>query len=198
MLETILGIVSAVGTVATTGNAVVELMDKIKKYLSKEDVEGMVSGQAGQPIHYASPPMTAFKPQMPNPYGHGNQWLPSLQALAQQHGNPWVPEATQPLLGINLTGIWVPPGNPYDQTFIRQYGPYLNVIAGVAGTPTVFAEGLFDPTHGVIHVVGRNMNGAPFEARGQLLPNWLLQGWMMTIGQFGQPVQAPYIMGKVA
>jgi hypothetical protein len=41
------------------------------------------------------------------------------------------------------------------------------------------------------------MTGAPFEARGQLLPNWLLQGWMMTIGPFGQ-VQAPYIMGKVA
>jgi hypothetical protein len=198
MLEMILGIVSAVGTVATTGNTVVDLMDKVKKYLSKEDAQKMLSGQVGQPAAHASPPMATFQPQMPNPYGHGNQWLPNLQSVAVQHGNPWVPAATQSLLGIDLTGIWVPPGNPYDQTFIRQFGPYLNVIAGVAGTPTVFAEGLFDPTHGVIHVVGRNTNGAPFESRGQLLPNWVLQGWMMTIGPLGQPLQAPYIMGKVA
>ena len=202
MLETILGIVSAVGTVATTGKSVLEFISKIKKSLSKEDSEVMFSGPAGQPtgqpIPFASPPMVPFQPQMHNPYGHGNQWIPGLQAVAQQHGNPWVPEATQPLLGVSLTGIWAPPGNPLDQTFIRQYGPYLNVIAGIAGIPTVFAEGLFDPTHGVIHVVGQNVSGAPFEARGQLLPNWFLQGWMTTIGPLGQPVQAPLFIGKVA
>jgi hypothetical protein len=194
----ILEIVSTIDSVATTGNKVVELLNNVKKLLSSSNAQGMTTVKNDQQMNAAFPPMTAFNSQMSNPYGQGNQWLPNLLALAQQHGNSWVPETTQPLLGIDLTGVWTPPFNLYDQTFIRQYGPSVNFVSGIGGTPTAFGEGLFDPIHRIVHVVGRNMYGWPIESRGQLLPNWMIQGMMTWVNQFGQPIQTPYIMSRIA
>jgi hypothetical protein len=198
MLETILAIVSGVGTVATTANTVVDLIQKVK---------GLMRGTESTPevwrptpeilARWHPPPMQPFHQSVPDPFGGGRQWVPQLQNLAGQFGNPWVPMSTQSLLGINMTGIWAPPMNPFDQTYIRQFGPYLNMIAGIGGVPTLYAEGLLDPTQAVIHAVGRYVTGAPMEARAQLLPNWILQGMMMTLGPFGQPVQLPIWMTKV-
>lgn len=198
MLETILTIVSGVGTVATTANAVIELLQKAKRYLSQAEAAPEMLQPTREIFARWSPrPMQPFQPRVPDQFHGGRQWLPELQNLAGQFGNPWVPTRTQDFLGIDLTGIWSPPMNLMDQTYIRQFGPYLNVIAGVGGMPTLYAEGLLNPVNAVVHVIGRYVNGAPMEARAQLLPNWILQGVLITIGPFGQPVQVPTVMAKV-
>lgn len=198
MLETILAIVSGVGTVATTANAVVELIQKVKGLLSEaESAPEMLKPTPEIHARWSPPSMQPFYPKMPDPFGGGGQWLPELQNLAGQFGNPWVATRTQGLLGIDLTGIWSPPMNPIDQTYIRQFGPYLNLIAGVGGMPTLYAEGLLNPVYAIVHVVGRYVTGAPMESRVQLLPNWTLQGVMMTLGPFGQPAQVPILLAKM-
>jgi hypothetical protein len=94
MIDAILGIVSAVGTVANTATSVLELVDKVKKSIRTTDVDGKISAQTQQPIPNALPRMNPFNPQMTNPYGNGNQWLPDLHSMAQQHGNAWVRTTT--------------------------------------------------------------------------------------------------------
>jgi hypothetical protein len=120
------------------------------------------------------------------------------QSVAAQNGNPWVAQRTQGLLGIDLTGVWIAPLNPADQTYIRQFGTYINFVGGIGGIPTAFGEGLFDLSHLIIHLVGRNPMGAPFEIRSQLLPNWVIQGLGLTMEPFMQWVQIPITMAKVA
>jgi hypothetical protein len=88
--------------------------------------------------------------------------------------------------------------NPFDQTYIRQSGPYLNLIAGVGGIPGLYAEGLFDPTSRIVRAVGRYTTGAPMEAQAELSPDWTLQGWLSTYGAFGQPVSGPIFMARMA
>lgn len=190
-MTNIMEILSNLGQAANTASAVLDFVQKMKKLL-KED-ESALTNFSG----LKTQPMQPFRSSAPDPYSGGNQWLSQLRNLAGQHGDSWVPTRTQGLLGIDLTGIWSPPINPFDQTYVRQFGPYINVIAGVSGMPTLYAEGLFDPTHGVIHVVGRYVNGAPMEARAQLLPNWTIQGVITTLGLFGQPVQVPFLLVKV-
>lgn len=170
-------------------------------------------GMVGQPVHSASadpaPPsapattaqpagMEPFRPQIQDPYAGGNQWLPAIQKVAAQFGNPWAPTQTQGLAGIDLTGIWCPPGNPMDQTYIRQFGPYLNLIAGIVGMQTAVGEGLFDPVHRSVYIIGVYFNGARVEVRSQLLPNWTMRGVMIVPGPLGFPVQAPHLAVKVA
>lgn len=198
-MESILEVVSAIGDVAKTGNEVVSLLNNVKKLLKNDNPAGVNPVPQGQTVNANIPAMAAFNAQMSNPYAQGNQWLPNLQAIASQNGNAWVPAETQPLLGINLTGVWVIPAIMNYQVFFRQYGPYLNIVGVYGGMPVVFAEGLFDPTHSIIHLIGQNTYyGVSFETRGQLFPNWTVQGTMSWMNQFGQPTQMPYFMQKVA
>ncbi|MGH9962896.1 MAG: hypothetical protein ACREBC_38230, partial [Pyrinomonadaceae bacterium] len=99
------------------------------------------------------------RPRISDTFAGGRQWLPELQDLGAQFGNPWVPGHTQGLPGIDLTGIWSDLQYPSVQTYIRQFGAYLNVIAGIGDVPAVFGEGLFDPSHSVVHVIGQNRAG---------------------------------------
>lgn len=198
-LDSILDIVSAIGDVAKTGNEVLDLINNVKKSLKNNDPAGLSTAQPELTANHGIPNMAAFNAQMVNPYGQGNQWLPNLQAVASQNGDPWVPAQTQPLLGIDLTGVWVIPSIPNYLVFFRQYGPYLNIVGVYAGMPVVFAEGLFDPTHRILHLIGQNTYyGVAFETRGQLFPNWTVQGTMSWMNQFGQPMYMPYFMQKVA
>jgi len=198
-LESLLKIVSAIGDVAKTGNEVVSLINNVKKSLKNDNPTGLNTVQPGRTMNYNVPGMATFNSSMTNPYGHGNQWLPNLQAVASQNGNAWVPAETQPLLGIDLTGVWIIPSIMNYHVFFRQYGPYLNIVGVFAGMPVVFAEGLFDPTHRIIHLIGQNTYyGVSFETRGELFPNWTVQGTMSWMNEFGQPTQMPYFMQKVA
>jgi hypothetical protein len=113
-----------------------------------------------------------------------------------------VPAQTQGVSGVDLTGLWIPPANPIEQTYVRQFGVYLNLITGMGltmgGMPVLYSEGLFDPVHMVVHVVGRFVTGAPLEARAQLFPSWTLQGMFVQLGPFGLPMNQPLILAKVA
>lgn len=142
--------------------------------------------------------MEPFRPQIADPYAGGNQWLPAIQQVAAQFGNSWVPTQTQGLGGVDLTGIWCPPGNPMDQTYIRQFGPYLNLVAGIMGMQTAVGEGLYDPEHRSVYIIGVYFNGARVEVRSQLLPNWTMRGVMIVPGPMGFPVKMPHIAVKVA
>lgn len=142
--------------------------------------------------------MQPFRAQMQDPYAGGAQWLPEIQKVAAQFGNSWVPTQTQGLAGIDLTGIWCPPGNPMDQTYVRQFGPYLNLVAGIMGMQTAVGEGLFDPVHRSVYIIGVYYNGARVEVRSQLLPNWTMRGVMIVPGPMGFPVQMPHLAVKVA
>jgi hypothetical protein len=198
MLETILAVASGVGTLATSTNSVIEVIQKLKGLLKKaEHTPQALQATPEVYARWSPPPMQPFQPRVQDPFAGGNQWIPQLQSVAGQFGNPWVPTQTYGLLGVDLTGLWSPPMNMYDQTYIRQFGPYLNVIAGVGGMPTLYAEGVFDPSHSAIHVVGSYVNGAPMEGHAQLYPNWVLYGVMTTIGPFGQPMQVPTNMVKI-
>ena len=197
MIETILGVVAGVGTVASSANSIISLVQKIKGMLSKETSSSSQENMAFFSSQNSSVQMQAFQSQMQDPFAGGNQWIPELQNMACQFGSSWIPQQTQGIQGINLTGIWSPPMNPYDQTYIRQYGPYINIIAGIGGNPTLYAEGLFNPMQGILHVVGKNMIGQPVEAKTQVFPNWTMQGIIITMNPFGQPMQYPLMMAKV-
>lgn len=213
MLEEIFGLISNIGEVAQAAGNVIDVVQKVKGLMQENNQASAMFGQMppfGQPIPSGQPspsmpsfsptmpPMMPFQPQMQDPFQGGNQWLPQLSQIAQQFGNGWVPQQTQSLMGINLTGVWCPPMNFYDQTYIRQYGPYINIIAGVNGMPTVYAEGVFNPSNRMVVVVGKNMQGAMIQSQCQLLPNWVLQGSIAVASPWGMPMQYPIYMNKMA
>lgn len=186
-------IVADIGTAARTTKDFVDAIQAVKGLLPQ-------AGSAPQtaPSGMASQHMQPFHAQMPDSYAGGNQWLPRLQDVAAQHGNAWVPSGTQGFLGINLTGIWGHPQNLNDQTYVRQFGPYLNVIAGIGGMPTFVGEGLFDPMNNIMQVLGVSIDNVVWDLRAQVFPNWTLQGVMTAQSLFGQIVQRPIAMMKLA
>jgi hypothetical protein len=196
MIEDILQIVQGVGTVASTAKDVIALIQETKKLLKASTQTPLQSAPPPHPGNTMT--MQAFHAQMPDPYQGGTQWIPQLQNLAQHTGNSWVPPQTEGILGINLTGIWCPPGNFMDQTYIRQYGTYLNLIAGIGGTPTLYGEGLLNPQNGALFFVGRNLMGASTSFQGQLFPQWIIQGSLQVQNFFGIAVPLPILIGKIA
>lgn len=191
--DKIMSIVSDIGEVAETTKDVVGAIEAVKGLMPK-------AGSAPQvpPTGIPSPHMQPFHPQISDTLAGGRQWLPELQNLAAQHGNAWVPRNTQGFLGVDLTGIWGHPQMLHEQTYIRQFGPYLNVIAGINGVPTFLAEGLFDPKHNVIHVLGLCVGGVPCELRAQIFADWTLRGVLIRHEPTGQVVQRPLGMVKLA
>lgn len=146
----------------------------------------------------APPPMQPFQPQQADPFHGGAGWLPQLQNLAQQQGDAWVPRQTQGLQGVDLTGIWTPPMAPFEQDYIRQYGPYLNFISGIGSVPFCFAEGVVNPENWFVRLVGRYQTGAPVEVHARLFPDWSLQGTIYSVGMFNFPTAAPLFLRKIA
>jgi hypothetical protein len=185
--------VSGVGKLAVTTKEVANAIHAVKDLLAQAE-----SIPATPPSNMTPPPLQPFHPQISDPFAGGREWLPELQNLAGQLGNSWVPPRTQGLFGIDLTGIWSPPLNFSDQTYLRQFGPYLNFIAGIGGLPLGFGEGLFDPSTCVMHILGRGIAGVPMDMHGQFFPNWTIQGTMRTQGSFGQLIQLPTLMMKIA
>ncbi len=195
MLEEILGLLSGVGEAVGTANQVLELVNQVKNIMqNSQTTPNVFQGIPGQ----FTPQMQHFQAKMADPFQGQNPWLPQLQQVAQQFGNSWVPNQTYGLMGIDLTGLWCPPMNSYDQTYIRQYGPYLNIIAGVGGNPTLYGEGIFYPQQSMIQVVARSVQGFLVEARGQLFPNWTIQGILVAPNMWGMPTQMPLFIAKVA
>ncbi len=184
MIDNILSIISSVGTVAKTGRDVVGLIKDVKDLLSKQPIKEE-SFNAKQHIQ-----MNSFQSQIDDPYNGGAQWVDSLHSITSQSGNSWIPKQTRGFAGIDLTGIWGTPSNPYDQTYIRQYGPYLNIIAGICGTPTVYAEGIFNPQNGAIEFTGINFEGMQVTAQLTLLPQWTIKGTMSVQTLFNIPIHA--------
>ncbi len=181
----------AVGDLRDRGQ-VIEMVQEVKQVFQR----ATDPAQAAAAPPAAAMPMQSFQATMTDPYEGGSQWLPQIQQVAAQQGSSWVPQQTQGFAGIDLTGVWVPPGNMWEQDYVRQFGPYLNMITGVGSMPTGYSEGLFDPASGIIRLAGQYANGSPLEAALQLFPNWTLQGWVSGIGPFG-PMTTPVFLTKV-
>ena len=199
MFEELLGMLSGVGEAMDTANQILDVVHKVKDIMQASQTnpnaaQGMPNNFPGQ----FTPQMQQFQAKQSDPFQGGQQWLPQLQQVASQFGNSWVPTQTYSFMGVDLTGLWSPPMNPYDQTYIRQYGPYLNVIAGVGGNPTLYGEGIFYPQQSMIHIVARSVQGFIVEARGQLFPNWTIQGVLIGPNMWGMPSQMPLFIAKIA
>jgi hypothetical protein len=190
----IMSVISAVGTAATTGNALLDMISKVKGLLKTESPHNLMAPLPDPRVNWAPPPMQQFQPREHDPYSGGGQWLPQVRAVAVQQGNPWVPPSTAGFLGIDLTGVWAPPGNPLDLAYLRQFGPYLNLIAGIGGQPTLIAEGLYDPTTRSIRLAGRNFAGFPVECSAQLFPDWTIRGMMVAASPLGPQYQNVAVM----
>ncbi|MFL5798336.1 MAG: hypothetical protein ACJ77A_10445 [Actinomycetota bacterium] len=184
----------SVGDLQDTGQ-VVDAIQWVKQRLREGD-SGTAQPESAEPDANVMP-MQTFQAQAADPYQGGENWLPELQQVAAQHGSSWVPPQTQGLGGIDLTGVWMPPGGTGEVDYVRQAGPYLNMITGIGAMQTGYSEGLFDPTSGVVRLAGRYANGVPLEAQLQLFPNWTVQGWVAGMGPFG-PVTTPVFLMKVA
>jgi hypothetical protein len=174
---------------------VLDAVQKVKQAFQQGGPEAVRSASAASAPN--AMPMQAFQARMADPYQGGTQWLPQLRQVAAQQGSAWVPPHTEGLAGINLTGVWVPPGNTWERDYVRQTGPYLNMITGVGAMQTGYSEGLLDPASGIVRLAGRYANGVPLQAQLQLFPNWTLQGWVSMMGPFG-PVTSPVFLMKAA
>jgi hypothetical protein len=173
----------------------VDTIQMVKQAVQQGGPEAVRSASAASAPN--AMPMQAFQARTADPYQGGAQWLPQLRQVAAQQGSAWVPPHTEGLAGINLTGVWVPPGNTWERDYVRQTGPYLNMIIGVGAMQTGYSEGLFDPASGIVRLAGRYANGVPLQAQLQLFPNWTLQGWVSGMGPFG-PVTSPVYLMKAA
>ena len=189
----IMSIVSGIGTAARTTKDVVDAIQAVKGLMPQAGAVPQTPPSNATPMH-----MQPFHAQMPDTYAGGRQWLTDLKNVAGQFGNPWVPSRTQGFLGINLTGIWAHPQMLEDQTYIRQFGPYVNVVAGIAGIPMYLGEGLFDPASNIMYVLGQFMGGVPIEFRAQVFQNWTLQGVLRRLEPTGQFAGVPVVMAKIA
>jgi hypothetical protein len=190
---------SLIDSAFKSGRDFIGLLNDVKSLLNRDGPNSTAMNMPPQMgAQWHMPAMQPFTPQFQDPFSGGAQWMPQLQQIAQRNGNPWVPTQVHDLGGINLTGVWCPPVNPFDQTYIRQFGPYLNIIAGINGMPTLYAEGLFNPLQSSIYARGQYINNTPMEAQLTLASNWTLQGILTTMTVFGMPSHMPIMMGKVA
>jgi len=174
---------------------VVDAIQYVKQRIQEGPSETAQSAPVGENPN--GMPMQTFQATRPDPYRGRAQWLSQLQQVATEHGSSWVPPKTQGLGGIDLTGVWIPPGGMGEVDYVRQAGPYINMITGVGAMQTGYSEGLFDPSNGIVRLAGKYANGVPLEAQLQLFPNWTLQGWVSGMGPFG-PVTTQVFLMKAA
>lgn len=120
-----------------------------------------------------------------------------VRQVAAANGDPWIPEMTGGFGGIDLTGVWCPPMNVFDQCMLRQSGAYLNVAAVLGGTMIFAGEGLFDPRTRAIGFAGRYANGAPAQVRAQLLPNQMINGILTVANPWGVPMSNPLLLQRL-
>jgi hypothetical protein len=120
-----------------------------------------------------------------------------VRQVAAANGDPWVPETTGGIAGIDLTGVWCPSMNVYDQCVFRQSGVYLNVAAMMGGMMTFVGEGLFDPRTRALAFAGRYANGSPAQVRAQLLPNGAINGILAVPNPWGVPMTNPLFLQRI-
>lgn len=124
------------------------------------------------------------KMQIPSPPVPTPPVPPILTNVAQANGDPWVPQQTLGLNGIDLTGVWSPyhsPGVPVlgIRAIIRQSGPYLNLLIINNGYVTLCAEGILNPINWFITLAGQ-ANGETIKLNLQFYyPDWSLWGWQL-------------------
>jgi hypothetical protein len=120
-----------------------------------------------------------------------------VREVAAANGDPWIPDMTGGYGGIDLTGVWCPPMNVFDQCMLRQSGAYLNVAAVLAGTMIFAGEGLFDLRTRAIGFAGRYANGAPAQVRAQLLPNQMINGILTVANPWSVPMSNPLVLQRL-
>jgi hypothetical protein len=178
-----------IGKFAKTGSQVVSLIQNVKELLA--EVENEPEPRIDAPIK-----MERFRPTIQDSYNKGRQWIPELQNMAGNFGNPWIPKSTQGWGGIDLTGVWLTYQTINELSYIRQFGPYLNWITEIGGYMPFYHEGLFDQEHSVVHMVGQGF-GMLSEIRADLYTDWTLRG-EMTVQDSYERRSSPMAFVKIA
>lgn len=185
-----------IGDIANVLGSVTDLLDKGGDFLkSVREVKAEVRAwQSGEPAAYAG---RAGYPAVANYQSPGPSLAAEIRQVAASNGDPWVPESTGGIGGIDLTGVWCPPMNVYDQCVLRQSGAYLNVAAVFGGMMIFAGEGLFDPRTRALAFAGRYLSGAPAEVRAQLLPNAMINGVLTVPSPWGVPMSNPLVLQRL-
>ncbi|MFH2010700.1 MAG: hypothetical protein ABI333_29130 [bacterium] len=197
MPENLLKLVNTVGELEPNADSITALVQSVKDALKDEEYgAGVLEAAAASP--WIRPPrMDEYLPEVGDSYGGGSPWLPDLRSLAASLGSSWVPTRNHDLLGVDLSGIWRASLDENDRTYIRQFGPYLNLVMGLSSEPRATAEGVYDPFHSRIVFVGRTLLGASCTGYAQLHKHWLLDGELQTFGFFGDPTGELLVLMKI-
>lgn len=197
MANDVLTLVSALGEMDFHSDAVATMIQDVKAALKDEAYGIDVLDSLATSPWIRPPRMDEHLPRVGDEFEGGVRWIPELQSVAQQLGNPWVPWENHDLLGVDLSGIWSDSLDDQDRTYIRQFGPYLNVVMGLMGEPRLIAEGLYDPFHSRIAFVGRTLIGNRCAGFAQLQRHWVLDGEIETAGFFGAPDGRLFVLEKI-
>lgn len=185
-----------ISDIANVLGTVTDLLDKGGDFLKsvrevKAEVRAWQSGEL--PAHAGR----AGYPAAASYRSAGPSLAAEVRQVAAFNGDPWVPDTTAGIGGIDLTGVWCPPMNVYDQCVLRQSGAYLNVSAVFGGMMIFAGEGLFDPHSRALAFAGRYVSGAPAEVRAQLLPNAVINGILTVPNPWGFPMSNPLVLQRL-
>ena len=147
---------------------------------------------AGSPVRVMGP----FRPggAAPGPIPMSTDYL----SLASNVPGAWVPGPSEGICGINLTGVWGVVGDLGNITFIRQFGPFFNVIKPAMRNPPLYAEGVFNPATGYLFFTGQHVPGPPAGFEGYLHPNWTIGGTLVRMTPHGQVIPIPLNLMRFA
>ncbi len=190
-------LVAALGEIEFEPEAVTSMLQDVKAALQDEEYGASVLDSIAASPWIRSPRMDEHLPLVGDDYEGGLRWVPELTATARQLGKDWVPRTNHDLLGVDLHGIWSDSLDDTDRTYIRQFGPYLNLVMGIGGEPRLTAEGLYDPFHSRIAFVGRTLIGNRCAGFAQLQRQWVLDGEIESAGFFGAPEGRLFVLEKV-
>lgn len=189
-VKTITDVVKLVGTSASAAVDIKTLVQELKPTLSTAESTGnsdlasfnlAVRNSDIQPMY-----MQPFTPSQVDTYNGGYQWLNQLQEVATGAGNSWVPQQSQGFAGIDLSGVWNNPIVNTEAYYIRQFGPYINLILLMGGTPVGYFEGLFNPENGKVYLYGQNYVGGVMIMEGEVNPDWTTQMTVYSYNAYGQ------------
>ena len=197
MDEDLLKLVSPVGNVDISAERLTGLLLDAKRILHNEETGRLILETLSASPWAWPPRMDPYLPEVGDDYNGGRRWHRQIEVLAASLGNPWVPAENHNLLGVDLSGIWQASLDDTDRTYIRQFGPYVNVVMGLTDEPRVLAEGLYDPNSSRVAFVGRNLLGATCVGSTQLQSHWLLDGEVKTTGFFGDPQGELLVLLKI-
>ncbi len=187
MSDDFMSIVQDIGTIARSGSDLVGLIQKVRGLVGSNQHEAPNAPPSVRMLQFAAA----------GQQGGGRQHAAaSFGAFGAQYGVPVPAAPPMAIGGIDLSGLWLAPGpQGLASVYLRQFGPYLNVVFGMNQMPTGIGEGVFNPMNGAVQLVGQfPQTGLRCEWVAQVQPNWTIVGQASVFDAFGL-LQAQGVIG---